>query len=90
MAGFVSLDRVCDLVQHGVPDLLLASLQGMGAADPDHMVSVIAVPKPSLGLAERENPAHEPMLVHQPPSHSPNAVQPLRTVPRAFPSRPAE
>ena len=29
-------------------------------------------------------------LVHQPPRHSRDAVQSLRTVPRAFPSRPAE
>ena len=90
MASLVSRDRVCDLVQHGVPDLLLASLQGMGAADPDHVLSEMTVAKAFPGLAEREGPAREPMLVHQPPGHSRDAVQPLRTVPRAFPSRPAE
>ena len=67
MVSLVSRDRVCDLVEHGVPDLLPASLQSMGAADPDHVVSVIAVAKASLGFAERESPAREPMLVHQPP-----------------------
>ena len=90
MARLASRDRVCDLVQHGVPDLLLASPQGMGAADPDHAVSEMAVAKAPLGLDEREGPAREPMLVHQSPSHSSNAVQPLLAVPRAFLSRPAE
>ena len=47
-------DRVCDLVQHGVPDLLLASVQGMGAADPDHVVSEMTGAKAFPGLAERE------------------------------------
>ena len=90
MASLVSRDRVGDLVEHGVPDLLLASLQGMGAADPDHVVSEMTVAKAFPGLAEREDPSREPMLVHQPPGHFRDTVQPLRTVPRAFPSRPAE
>ena len=79
MASLVSRDRVCDLVQHGVPDLLLASLQGMGAADPDHVVSEVTGAKAFPGLAERERPAREPMPVHQPPRHSRDAVQPLRS-----------
>ena len=42
MARLASRDLVCDLVQHGVPDLLLASLQGMGAADPDHAAVTVS------------------------------------------------
>ena len=62
----------------------------MGAADPDHAVLEMAVAKAPLGLDKREGPAREPMLVHQPPSHSRDAVQPRGAVSRAFPSRPAE
>ena len=53
MASFVSRNRVCDLVQHGVPDLLLASLQRMGAADPDHAVLEMAIAKALLALDKR-------------------------------------
>ena len=74
MTSLVSRNRVGDLVQHGVPDLLLASFQGMVAADPDHAVLEMAVSKALLGLDERKDPAREPMLVHQPPSHSSDAV----------------
>ena len=40
-------------------------IQGMGAADPDHVVSEMTGAKAFPGLAERERPAREPLLVDQ-------------------------
>ena len=57
MARSGSRDRVCDLVQDGVPDLGLASIEGMGTADPDHAMAVIAGTEALRGLDEREGPA---------------------------------
>ena len=59
----------------------------MGAADPDHVVSETTGAKAFPGLAERERPAREPMLVHQQPRHSRDAVQPLRTARPVGPGR---
>ena len=83
-------DRVRDLVQNGVLDLLLAALQDMAAADPDHAVTEIAVAEAAPGFDEGEGPAGEPMLVHQPPGHPRDVVQPLRAVPRTLPFGDAE
>ena len=90
MAGLGAGDRVRDLVQHGVPDLLVAALEGVGAADPDHAVPEMAVAEAAPGLDEGKGPVGELVLVHQPPRQGRDGVQPLGAVPCALPFRLAE
>ena len=77
-------------MQHGVPDLLIAPFQGMGAPDSDHAIPEVAVAEAAPGLDKSESPVRQPMLVHQPPGHSRNAVQPRYTLSLLCPFRPLE
>ena len=90
MTSLGPYDRARNFVQNGVPNLLLAALQGMAAADPDHAVTKIAVAEAAPGLDRGKGPVCELMLVHQPSGHPRDVVQPLRAVPRTLPFGDAE
>ena len=82
MASFGAGQRMGDLVQDRIPDLGLARVQGMGAADADHAVLEVAVAETPLGFEEGEGPRVEAVLVHEFARHRGDAGQALRPVPQ--------